>query len=257
MAEEKKKRTAYRAPTDKEYEKLIEAIIEEFDTHIKALFADKKNSEFPEDAPTHTELVAWTKIDREKLVKAYSKLWKLKVHKPTHRQGEDRGFKTPRYANSSLVKFVNNHCDLPDDLHLSAVMDNGNAIFTCAQATSILTDYIERHSLKDKDKKSIIIPDNDLEGLFLPLYSGIKKTKKQEIDGKTCFNHATLQALISRLFVPTLTVLPSKNTVQQKALLKKREAWLKQRTNENKKRREEQKEAEKKARAEAKIVKAK
>lgn len=249
MAEEKKKRKAYEAPDEKGFEKLVDTLIDQFEAYVKALFANKKHTEFPEDAPTSSELSGWIKQLRHDLTKQYNKLYKQKVQKPKQKQGEDRGFKTPRYAAPTLVKFVNDHCALPKELYLEPIMSNGNAIFTCAQGTSILTDYIERKGLKDKEKKSVIVPDDPLDDLFKPLYGFIKKNKKQEIDGKTCFNHATLQSLISKLFIPQLSVLECKYTPKQRTLLKSREEWLAERTSQNKAKREAAKEEDKKRRA--------
>lgn len=239
VVEEKTKRQMYEIPDERTFERMVDSIVAKLERTVRALYADRKTSEIDENAPSQTEINALIKGFRDPIVRKYTKLFRLKITKTKNGPREDKGFKTPSYATAPLVKFINKHCDLPDDLKLKPVLKNGGAIFNRSQGTSALSDYIERNNLKVTDKRSIIVPDDNLDKLFVDHYDSIKKASRIEYNGKQCFTHATLQSLCANLFYSKLTVPESKYTPDQKELLHRRERWLSERTGENKARRKQ------------------
>lgn len=199
---------------------------------------NKHKFEVPEGAPTKQELQSVIKM-LESASKQYEKVTKKSKKAPAATKGSGqkanaKGFKQPKFVCKEAVDFVNKYGDLPPQLHLQPLpAANGDAIWNIAQATQLLQSYIERHHLKNPQKRSIITFDAPLTALFKPFYDKIDKKKiTLTEDGRWIIGHNTFQGLIPLLFVPPL--VPSKylDAIETKRS-EEREAVLARRTLEN------------------------
>lgn len=222
--------------------------------------ANKKKFTLPDGCPAKSEYHNLEK-QLQHAVALYGKLLK-KPKKPSKKQAPgNRGFKQERWANPSIVTFVNTHCDLPAELKLVPSADSGGlAIWTIAQCTQVLQWYVEKNNLKGA-KRSEVRLDANLMALFKDNLSILEKKQCWEREGATWIAHTALQVLIPKLFDRGIPILASMLTPAVLDVIQKREDLLKARTGENRTKRQAvadaAKEAKKAAVAAAKAAAAK
>jgi hypothetical protein len=201
----------------------------------------KKSINFCEHTPGKTELTNLTKYIQG-LGPAYAKIGKKKPKKHTVKSNKNRGFKQEHFVAPGAITFANNYGNLPPNLKLIPLTDVGGwAIWNNAQATQLITAYIETEGLKDPNQRSKITFDKNLTELFTPYFSTLKKKDIVRENDKIIIKHTILQSLIPKLFDTDLPVPPVLFTPDEKTRLAEREKVLKARTDANRQKREDSK----------------
>jgi hypothetical protein len=167
----KVKRQTYKPKTLDEMSQFLETLKSCIEKMREAMFRNKKDSTFPENAPTQNEFKALKK-ELDTLLKAYKHACQPKPRtKKDDEEGADEkkasiGFNRVEYIYADMANFINKHPIDDDQPTIDIVTKDGRGLFTRALLTSYWSNYIEKHGLKHPDYKKYIIPDEDMDSLF-------------------------------------------------------------------------------------------
>ncbi|MFS8159327.1 MAG: hypothetical protein ACMG6E_03780, partial [Candidatus Roizmanbacteria bacterium] len=247
--ENKKPRKKKKQPlSPEEFEITVSEIVLDWSKYTE-FFCGKvrKTLNLPKDAPSKSEFKS---IDKKLLetVKDYEKIKAPKQKRVTTGDKSNKGFKQVRFAVAKVVTFVNANGDLSAELKLQPVPEaGGDAIFSVAQMTQILTWYINKHSCKNENKKSEITLTQPLIDLFEGLLERCDKADVTKLEsGGYRITHNCLQKLTPKLFDVVVPVPNSLMTEPVKKAHAEREKLFKERTEAHNKKLADAKEAKKK-----------
>jgi len=164
----KVKRQTYKPKTLEEMGVFLETLKLSVDKMREAMFRNKKESNFPENAPSQNEFKA-LKREMDVLLRAYKHACQPKARAKKESDDSKKsniGFNRREYILESMVDFINKHKIDSKQPDVAKVTNDGRGIFTRALLTSYWSNYIEAKELKHDTERKYIIPDEDMLKLF-------------------------------------------------------------------------------------------
>lgn len=289
----KVKRQTYKPKTLEEMAIFLDTLKTCIEKMREAMFKNKKDSTFPENAPQQNEFKA-LKREMDVLLKAYKHACQPKTRTKNEDEDESKkdniGFNRREYILPDMVDFINEHKIDDEQPDIPKVTSDGRGIFTRALLTSYWSNYIENNNLKHETQRRYIVPDEAMDGLFtekikkeaeaahkLKIKNGKKKkTQKKPADlfvtlrvsgqdpdtGEDIevdmegFDFATLQMLLTLFVDKTLAVIDATEK-QEKKIEELREYFAQKTTTTRERKKAELKEQKEKEKAKKKAEKEK
>lgn len=103
-------------------------------------------------------------IERVKSLKDPYK--ELTARKKREASPSNYGLKTPQYMNGDMCQFVNKHAGFDREMLVDIDSKTDKGVFDRITLTKFWVEYIRKNELKDKDNKSLIVPDAAMNQLF-------------------------------------------------------------------------------------------
>jgi len=163
------KRQTYKPKTLEEMTLFLDTLKTAIEKMREAMFKNKKESTFPDDAPQQNEFKA-LKREMDVILKAYKHACQPKARVKNDEEDSEKkdniGFNRREYISREMVEFINKNLIDDEQPTIPVATKDGRGIFTRALLTSYWSNYIEKHGLKHETQRRYIVPDEAMDGLF-------------------------------------------------------------------------------------------